>query len=214
MTNRALLLGSHSLSRQRLLREAHIPFFAVGHNADETKCAMHPLSLQQIVKQIALSKMEHVTMPAGQHSGQTAFVLTADTLCMEKDGRVQGKPTDRADAIAKIKSGRKGAQIATAFVVDKRVYKNNEWSVAKRLDSVVSADYIFAVPDAWIDTYLEKSGALSTAGAIIVEDFGAQFFKEVHGSYTTVMGLPMFELREALQEIGFFDWLAQKDATI
>lgn len=209
MAHRALLLGSHSSSRQRLLREAQIPFFTIGHNADETKCATQSLSLQQIVKQIALSKMEHVTMPVGQHSGQISFVLTADTLCMDKDGRVQGKPTDRADAIAKLKSGREGAQIATAFVLDKRVCKNNEWSVVKRLDSVVSADYIFSVPDAWIDTYLEKSRSLSTAGAIIVEDFGAQFFKEVRGSYATVMGLPMFELREALQEIGFFTWLAQ-----
>lgn len=211
MADRALLLGSHSSSRQRLLREAQIPFSTIGHNADETKCSTKSLSLQQIVKQIALSKMEHVTMPTGQYSGQIAFVLTADTLSMEKDGTVQGKPTDRADAVAKLKSGRKGAKIATAFVVDKRIYQNNQWSIAKRLDSVIFADYIFTVPDAWIDTYLEKSGSLSTTAAIIVEDFGAQFFKEVRGSYTTVMGLPMFELREALQEIGFFTWLAQKD---
>jgi predicted house-cleaning NTP pyrophosphatase (Maf/HAM1 superfamily) len=69
---------------------------------------------------------------------------------------------------------------------------------------VVTADYVFDVPDAWLDIYLEKSRGLVASGAIAIEEFGSQFLKTVHGSYTTIVGLPMYELREALEKIGFF----------
>jgi predicted house-cleaning NTP pyrophosphatase (Maf/HAM1 superfamily) len=42
-----------------------------------------------------------------------------------------------------------------------------------------------------------------SCGAGRIEDFGENFLKSVNGSYTTILGLPMFELRRALKEIGF-----------
>ena len=73
--------------------------------------------------------------------------------------------------------------------------------------SSLHADYVFEVPEEWIDIYLEKSVGLRASGAIAIEDFGEQFLKSVSGSYSAIVGLPMFELREALSQLGFFEWL-------
>lgn len=198
-----LLLGSKSPSRQMLLNEARIPFTLVEQDADETKCDWG-LALPQIVTDIACHKMEHVQLPIGQQDS-ICFVLTADTLSQDKDGMVQGKPVDRTDAIAKIKVARTGSRLCTAFCLDKKVWHADSWATERRIERVVSSEYQFILPDEWVDIYFEKSMGLNTAGAIAVEGFGAQFLRILHGSYTAIVGLPMFELREALQEIGFFE---------
>jgi len=199
-----LLLGSKSPSRQMLLHEAQIPFTLVRQDADERQCGW-ALPLPQLVATIARHKMEHVVLPAGQHAGDVCFVLTADTLSQDRDGTIYGKPDDRADAVNKIKSARAGSRLSTAFCADRRVWDGRIWSVDARIEQVVNAEYTFALPDEWIDLYFEKSLGLNTAGAIAAEGFGAQFLRIVHGSYTTIIGLPMYEVREALQKLGFFD---------
>ena len=200
--NNILLLGSASQSRQQLLKEAQISFQLVEQQADESQCDWG-LPLQQLVEQVALHKMDHVVLPAGTEK-QTCFVLTADTLSQDKDGKVQGKPTDRDDAIAKIKTARKGSYLCTSFCLDKKVWRNGSWEIERRIQRSVASEYLFVVPDEWIDAYLEKSIGLSCSNAIAVEWYGAQFLKTVHGSFSTIVGLPMFELREALTELGFW----------
>lgn len=202
-TDNVLYLGSKSGSRQKLLKEAQIPFKVVEQNADETVCDWG-LSLQKIVERIAVYKMEQVVLPQGVE-GEQCFVLTADTLSCDSTGAIHGKPCNREDAIKKIKAGRNGTRIGTAFCLDKKVYHLGQWEVDRRILSFVDAEYLFFVPDIWIDTYLEKSLGLIASGALAVELFGAQFLKSINGSYTTIVGLPMFELREALYELGFWD---------
>jgi septum formation protein len=202
-TNNILLVGSKSPSRQMLLRSAQIPFVLVEQDADESLCDW-ALPLPQIVMHIARFKMESLQLPAGK-DGQVCFVLTADTLAQDKDGTVQGKPADHDDAIAKIKSARDGSNLCTAFCLDKKIWQQGQWKLVERIEQVVHAEYLFAIPDEWIDIYLEKSIALNTAGAVTVEAFGNQFLKMVHGSYSAIIGLPLFELREALEKLGFFD---------
>jgi len=199
-----LLLGSQSASRQRLLKEAHISFEVVGHNADETSCATGLSSLQEIVQKIALEKMNHVCLPSQGDVGKIVFVLTSDTLCVTQDGKLQGKPVDKFDAIEKIKAARGGARVGTAFCLDKKTYKGGQWVLLKRIEKFVHTDYVFNVPDECIDRYLEKSLGLSGSGAIAIEGFGEQFLEKLNGSYSAMVGLPMFELRQALTEIGFF----------
>ncbi|MCK5632489.1 Maf family protein [bacterium] len=197
-----LLLGSQSQSRQKLLSEAGINFTVVGHNSDETNCEWKDFSFEQLVQAIALDKMDHVIMPKGQE-GDISFILTADTLCLNKDGSIEGKPIDKVDAVKKLKAARRGASACTSFCLDKRQYKKNQWIVLDRIKKTVKTDYIFDVPDAWLDRYLEKSFGLKGSGAIAIEGFGDQFLKEVSGSYSAIIGLPMFELRKALDQFGF-----------
>lgn len=198
-----LYLGSSSASRQMLLKEAQIPFELVAQSADETKCDW-TLPIAQVVQNIARYKMEHLALPMGKE-GQIIFVLTADTLCEGSDGRIHGKAENRADAIKKIKETRGGASVCSAFCLDRKIWRNDEWQIDKRIECHVRSEYVFDVPDAWIDYYFDCHPiALKAAGAIAIEGFGLMFLKSVNGSFSTIVGLPLFELREALSEIGFW----------
>lgn len=204
ITSYILFLGSKSQSRQQLLSEAKIPFSLVSQDANETACDW-TLPLVQLVEQIALYKMQHVQLPAGKKEGEYCFVLTADTLSQDTDGKINGKPVDTTDAIEKIKAARAGSRLCTSFCLDKRTWHSGAWVIDKRIQKVVLSEYIFNIPDTWIDLYLKNSLGLSASNAIAVEGFGAQFLQIVHGSYTTIVGLPMYELRQALEEFGFFN---------
>lgn len=198
-----LYLASQSPSRQQLLREAQIPFQVVPQMADEAACDWG-LLLPQLVASIARHKMEHADLSLIPRDKEI-FVLTADTLSQDESGTVNGKPKDRADAIAKIKqAARGGTRLCTAFCLDKKRWREGAWQVIGRVEQVVHAKYQFIIPDAWIETYLEKSPGLTCSNAIAVEQYGGQFLKEVQGSYTAIVGLPVYEVREALQKMGFF----------
>lgn len=197
--NMSLFLASKSASRKMLLEQALIPFVVVEQNADEGQCDW-TLPLVQAVQAIARYKMDGVILPVGKEDDR-CLVLTADTLSCDATGTLSGKPVDRADAIEKIKASRGGVTTGTAFCLDRKKYSNGVWHIDQRIEKFVSAEYIFDVPDNCIEEYLEKSWALNTAGAVALEEYGAQFLKEVHGSYTTIIGLPMFELREALSAL-------------
>lgn len=203
MAKNVLYFGSKSQSRRMLLEESQIPFITINQDADESLCDWG-LPLPQLVLSIALYKMQHVILPDGKHEGDRCFVLTADTMSHDKMGVVHGKPVDRADAIAKIKATAAGSFLCTGFCLDRKVWKNDAWVIEERIADVVSAEFMFVVPDNWLDIYLEKTPFLDVSGGIAVEKFGNQFLKMVQGSYSTIIGLPLFEVREALEKLGFF----------
>lgn len=200
--NNILLLASQSQSRRRLLSDAAIPFVLLEQSADERSCDW-TLPLPQLVSTIAKHKMEQIIMPKGEN-GKELFVLTADTLTQDLQGNILGKPESREHAIAMIKAVRSGARVGTAFCLDKKVYRFDSWQTQQRIFSFVEAHCIFNVPDRWIDDYLTHSFALNCSGSIALDGYGSQFFKSLQGSYTTVLGLPLVELRDALEKIGFF----------
>lgn len=198
-----LLLASSSSSRRMLLEQAKIPFKLVEQCADEYACDW-ALPLQQLVEHIAVHKMAQVVLPTGKRDGDQCFVLTADTLSQDSQGAISGKPTDLADAIEKIKIARDGMVTGTAFCLDRRRWRDGAWQLDERIVKYVQATYIFAIPDAWIERYCEQTAVTMCSGAIAIEGYGGLFLKEIHGSYTTIVGLPLYEVREALEEIGFY----------
>lgn len=199
-----LLLASKSPSRKALLTEAGINFMVVGQEADESQCDWG-LTIDKLVSSITLHKMGAVILPDGKKEGEVCFVLTADTLSQDMDGVVHGKPVDRDDAIAKIKSARAGSRLCSAFCVDRRVWRAGMWEVDRREQRCVHSSFVFNIPDSWLDDYLEKSIGLNTANAIAVEGYGSPFLQSVSGSHSAIIGLPLYELREVLELIGFFE---------
>ncbi len=198
-----LLLASKSASRQLLLKQAQIPFTVINQDADESVCDWN-LSLDQIVLHIARYKMEHALVPDGKKEGDICFVLTADTLSQDHTGMIHGKPISREDAIIKIKSARHNTKLYTAFCLERKEWKSGCWLTQDRKEGCVGATYIVDVPDHWIDTYLETVPALHCAGAIAIESYGQQFLRFVDGSYSAIIGLPLYEVREALESLSFF----------
>jgi len=200
---KTLFLASQSPSRQMLLREAEIPFVLALQDADETACDW-TLPLAKLVQSIAQRKMAHAIIPNGSSAGEMGFVLTADTLSQDMDGKINGKPVDRVDAVNKIRAARNGTRLCSAFCLERRVWCEGKWQVEERVEHAAQTSYRFMIPDEWIEIYLECSPGLRASNAIAVEGYGGQFLREVNGSYSAIVGLPMFELREALESLGFF----------
>lgn len=197
-----LYLASKSASRKKLLERAGISFEIIGQDADESQCDWNQ-ELQIVVESIAMHKMNHIIMPAGI-DGQIAFVLTADTLSVDTTGAIRGKPTDEKEAFMMLeKANGPRNRCGTALCIEKRIFKDGAWQTQKRIIKYAQAIYDFHIPQEYIKKYLHDTGAMEAAGAIKIED-GAQFVRSINGSYTAIVGLPMFELWQALHEIGFY----------
>lgn len=201
-----LYLASKSYSRSLLLKNARIPFDVIGQDADELQCDWE-LPLEQLVLSIADHKMEHAVLPHGQE-GDTILVLTGDTLTQDMRGVVYGKAADYNDAIKTIKALQNGSLVSTGFRLDKKIKRKGTWETVGSHREVVSARCVFNIPDYWIERYLQQEPlALKAAGAMVIEEYGQQFLQSVTGSYSTIMGLPVCEVRVALEKLGFFQFL-------
>lgn len=201
-----ILLGSKSISRQILLKESQIKFKVVDQNFDEALCDSG-LPLQKLVESLAQHKMDHVILPDPKKDYDICLVLTADTLGLNSKGEIQSKPLSKEDAVKKIKSYKDGAVTGTAFCLEQKNFKLGNWVTQKRIVQYAQAEYVFDVPDNLINWYLENGfknqDYLNVSGAVQIEGLGAQFLKTISGSYTAVLGLPLYELRKALEDIGF-----------
>ncbi len=199
-----LYLASSSASRAKLLEESQIPFQIISQDADES-VVQHVGGLQNIVTQLAQLKMRHVIMPQGIE-GQIVFVLTADTLNETSYGKILGKPQSKEDAISMLHDFRCGTDVGTAFCLEKREYKNGVWNIISSVTEYDVSQCVFDVPDSQMEWYLSHIPYLSVAGGVQIEGFGDQFVREIKGSYSTIVGLPMFTVRQALQAMGFFEF--------
>jgi septum formation protein len=201
-----LFLASASISRRSLLTEAGIPFTVIEQRSLE-QLPTPIISLDCAVAAIAVDKMEHAQLPVGEEN-QIIFVLTADTLVQDSQGVIHGKPRDYQEALLKIKALQGNLYTTTGFCLERKRYNRGTWHTDRRITQAVGSLCQFTVPDGWIESYLSKIkhyNVLSLAGGLYIEHFGMQFLKSVQGSYSTILGLPMFEVRQSLETLGFFN---------
>jgi septum formation protein len=119
-----------------------------------------------------------------------APVLAADTT-VALEGRIFGKPVDRAEAAKMLKelSGR-SHEVLTAIALT-----NGE-----RLDSALSRSEVHFrnMTAAEIEDYVATGEADDKAGAYAIQGRAARFISELRGSYSGVMGLPLYETARML----------------
>jgi septum formation protein len=187
-----------------LLKESQIDFIVIHQDADESQCDWN-LPIEKVVESIAVHKMEHLVLQPHEQNA-VVYVLTADTLVQDAYGALHGKPIDYQDAVEKIKKLRNGTRIVTSFCLDKKRFSGDHWIIEQRVQVTVEASCSMIIPDNAIDDYLAALPlALKCAGAMALEGYGMQFVKSLSGSYSALLGLPLYELRQALQAIGFYD---------
>lgn len=201
-----LYLGSRSRGRQLLLDRSSIAYQILQHDSDE--CVIDTnLSFAEYVCAIAQEKMKHLIVPEDFSSESPIFVLTADTLTKTvKSRQILGKPKDKEDAKRMLAILRKEPiLVVTGCCLEKKGFKGGLWHVLEKKVFHVDAICEFHVPKEDEIEYFKKAPtALKACSSGIVEGFGQNFLKSVSGSYTTIVGLPLFEVRQTLKEIGFF----------
>jgi septum formation protein len=198
-----LLLASQSAIRRQLLTDAHIPFETISHTAHEESIPLVG-SAADIAQKIARLKIDSIILrPAPFHT--QAFVLTADTVVADSHGILYAKPTSKADLLDIMEKLSDGALIATAFCLEKRQILQHGWETVNHITGVATATCSYSIPSEWREYYIKTCPhAFFAAGGMTIEGFGAQFVKELNGSYTAALGLPLFELRQALEAVSYF----------
>jgi len=191
-------LASESPRRRELLRQIGISFRVVAAAVDETALAGEAPTVY--VARLAAAKAD-----AGWQSSRSAAridaaaaavpVLAADTAVI-LDGRILGKPTDGHDAERMLRelSGRThevltGIALRTAAGVNSRISRSE---VTFRRISAAEAR-----------AYWETGEPRDKAGAYAIQGRAAVFIADLRGSYSGVMGLPLFETAELLDHAGF-----------
>jgi septum formation protein len=125
------------------------------------------------------------------------FVLAADTAVVLR-GRVLGKPADRAEAARMLRALSGTAHEVLTGVCLRRVAARIE------LEAVVSTAVTFApLGEAEVAWYVATGEPLDKAGAYAVQGAGGAFVREVRGSVSNVVGLPLSETVDLLRRAGY-----------
>ncbi len=201
-----ILLVSSSKGRIQLLKEAAIDFEIVGHSSEEN-AEFEGFLPKQYVCKIAQGKMDSITLPNSNLSeGKQFLALSADTLAFAKTGEILGKPKDKVDAMRMFKVLAQGpVEVWTGCCLKKFRARSGQWITEKTVNFPVCTRVFFIIDEKKIQTYFQMyPNYLNISSSATIDGFGAQFVKWIRGSYTNVLGLPMFEVRQNLAKLGFF----------
>lgn len=204
MTN--LYLASTSQTRRHLLSEAGYAF-EILHNTCTTEPFNQSLSIRQNVEAAAICKAVHINLPDKTPSvSQTIYVIAADTLIADVKGEILQKPRNLEHAkeqLTQLSAGK--CTIATACIIQKFKWSPQKGWVKKSskiLHTKGTAE--FWVPKESFGEYFSRLPiALHVCGAGVIEGFGSQFLKKFNGSYSAALGLPLFEIKKTLQDLGW-----------
>lgn len=189
----SLYLASSSPRRSELLQQIGVPFTLCIAPVDETPFAGELPS--DYVQRLALAKAQAAlaSLPEGD-----AVVLGADTAVV-LGHQILGKPLDRDDALATLRSlSCREHQVLSAVAVVS----------AQRSDvRVVSTAVTFrALSDAEIEAYWATGEPCDKAGSYGIQGLAGVFVTQLQGSYSAVVGLPLCETAELLDSFDVACW--------
>jgi septum formation protein len=188
-----IYLASGSPRRRELLQQIGVPFRVVGAIVDEAVLAGE--ASEAYVARLAAAKAE-----AGwehQHVLR-APVLAADTAVVV-DGKILGKPMDRPEGEGMLRqlSGRTHV-VLTAIALRTTSGLRSRISRSEVTFRALAADEI--------RSYWESGEPGDKAGAYAIQGRAAVFIADLRGSFSGVMGLPLFETAELLRDAGVAPW--------
>ena len=182
-----IYLASKSPRRQELLQQIGIDFELVAVEIDESPLPGE--SAESYVKRMAIEKSSHAWQ-----DHMTKPLLSADTTVVV-EGNILGKPTDEADFKNMMKqlSGQTH-KVMTAIAVTLDGKTDSKTSISE-----VSFRHLTEME---IHRYWQSGEPHDKAGGYAVQGLGAIFIEQISGSYSGIMGLPLFETAELLQAFG------------
>mgnify|MGYP000135573952 CR=1 FL=1 len=188
MSEVQLVLASRSPRRRELLDQIGICYRVATADIDETSRVGE--SAEKLVKRLAQEKAEAIW----NNSDKTLPVLGADTLG-QLDGQLLVKPEDYDDARRMLRemAGRQH-EILSAVAL----YSDSGCQVCLNRSHV----WFRAIKDSEIEAYWAMGEPCDKAGAYAIQGYGAMFVERMEGSYSAVMGLPLFETATMLAAIG------------
>jgi septum formation protein len=186
-----LYLASSSPRRRELLQQLGLRYHKV--NAPVEEVALPGESPPSFVRRMAVEKALNGFQKV---PGAQVWVIGGDTL-IHVDGKVLGKPRHRQEGLAMLKrlSGRSHDVYSAVAVV-------NDGAVFSALNH--TRVWFRALSEQEAQAYWDTGEPQGKAGSYAIQGRGAGFVERLDGSYSAVMGLPLFELDRLLNESGFW----------
>ncbi|MDG1024997.1 MAG: Maf family protein [Gammaproteobacteria bacterium] len=188
-----IILASASARRQELLAQIGVSFTVRSQDIDES-IRIAELAEDYVMRMAMEKAMSALSQLAASQGGDHTLVLAADTsvVC---DADVLGKPSSESDALDMLLrlSGREHRVLSAVMLAtkNKQAALFSESRVTFREISLAEARRYYASG--------EPEGK---AGSYAIQGYGAVFVEQLHGSYSGVMGLPLFETAQLLTEFG------------
>ena len=196
---RGVYLASRSPRRRELLSQIGVRFHLLlfrarpGEPAEVDENPLEGEAPDAYVVRLARAKADAGWRRMLQRNLPPGPVLAADTT-VAVDGRIYGKPASRDDAASMLRafSGR-GHEVLTAVAL-----KHDDW-----LESVVSRSEVRfkRMSEEEIARYVASGECDDKAGAYAIQGRAARYVAELRGSYSGVMGLPLYETGQLLDRL-------------
>ncbi|MGF1846412.1 Maf family protein [Vibrio lentus] len=205
MEKKHLVLASGSPRRKELLSQLGYEFSVLVTNVEECKHAQE--TAEEYVKRLSLDKalaalsLLQVSASEEQHvvpgsdtvvPSLDAVVLGSDTVVVSQ-GQVLEKPADLADSkrmLTQLANERHQVMTAVSVV-----------SAEKQKTEIIITDVWFKpLSEKEIEQYWQTGEPCDKAGSYGIQGLGGRFVTRIEGSYYAVVGLPLFETAQLLQE--------------
>jgi septum formation protein len=184
-----LILASASPRRRELLLQLDISFTVQPTETDES--VLPGEAPEAYVQRMALEKAT-----AGlQLAPPDACVLGADTAVVTGE-TILGKPQDREDALQML-------QMLSGWT--HRVLSGVALTDGSRVEAVLSITEVTfgVIAPAAASAYWDTGEPVDKAGSYAIQGRGVVFVEHMTGSYSGVVGLPLFETAELLRHFGY-----------
>ncbi len=193
-----IYLASQSPRRRQLLEQIGVRHELLLPGADEDAEALEAEregeSPDAYVQRVTLAKLDAALARLQRRGLPVAPVLCSDTT-VALGARILGKPADAADALATLRllSGQEH-RVLTAVAVGEG---------ARRLLRLNVSTVRFApVDDAALRRYADSGEPMGKAGAYAIQSQAAAWISHISGSYSGIMGLPLYETAGLLADFG------------
>ena len=193
--NSFIYLASQSPRRQELLKQIGVRFEMLLPTPDEDsesiEIPLHQEKARAYVERVTLAKCAVALSRWKKRNLPWAPILCADTtvsLPNSSDGEILGKPSDAADAtrILNMLSG-KVHEVLTAVAITAN--PTQKPTLLVQISRVQFAD----LSAKQIDSYIASGEPFGKAGAYGIQGLGGTFIPSIQGSYSGIMGLPIYE---------------------
>ena len=213
-------LASASPRRQELLRQIGVDFMLLAPDATEDAETLERVqpgeSARAYVTRVTRLKLQAAVMRLASRKLQPAPILCADTT-VALGRNIIGKPSDAAEATAMLRllaghTHRVLTAVALQWVdgadvpgpQPSRHHKAaSRASGSRRAEALSTSRVQFAaLSDAELAAYVASGEPFGKAGAYGVQGRAAAFIPHIGGSYSGIMGLPLFETTQLLRQAG------------
>ncbi len=191
--NEKIILASASPRRKELLDQIGISYFVHPVDIDET-----PEHAELPLDYVCRMAFEKATTCLGE-TNKRLPVLAADTSVVIED-QILGKPENNEHAFAMLShlSGKTHRVFTAVLLAEQKLYSENN-----NLQAVSITQVRFRkIKSSEIQAYIETGESQDKAGAYAIQGFASIFVESIEGSFSGVVGLPLFETAALLSKQG------------